>query len=939
MTPSTPDPIALLEALLATTTDPAQRAKLEVAIAAMRGQPTPAENNLTARDINAENVVVGNFYKLVIQKMFPAADHSGHEKLLARYLHTVVTECARLNLKTIDPAANPARRQPLSLNDVYVDLKLAHPIGKKHKSLAAHHKWLAAGGTMRQDAKDAMGKRDATRLPLAAEALACHPRVTLIGKPGSGKSTVGAHVMLALAQAAQGNDAALTALGPGWTHGALLPIRIVLRRFAETLPANCADATAGDLWKFISATLVEQHTLPAHAGEVLKQIAFERGAWFFLDGLDECGDEHRRRAVLAGVEDFVSKAGPKCRILITARPYAWESALDAAYGEYALADFDNEQIEAYISRWYAALVMRGWLGEAEAETKRDSLLVGVRQRDDLQPITSNPLLLTLTAVVHFTIGQLPDDRVLLYDEVVTLMLRRWNEPVGASKALLSALDNPGIRLESIRGVIEKLAYEAHAANVGQQGAADLSEDVLRRAFYGLTRDYNKAELIVRYIFERAGLMLDQGLRGGVRWFTFPHRTFQEYLAACHLASQDGLGEHCYTLANAAPAHWQEVLPMAARVAGKERGIAAADAMIGSCAPDVKQLPSDADWLRAILAAEQLREIGLTDVHSSKQGVAVCERISNWLVALLAACPLKAVQRVRAGNLLALLGDPRFSKDRWWLPADDTWGFIHIPAGPYRIGTHPDGFERVMKIAGVPEAEHHYSKNEKNIKSCDVDTFHIATFPVTVAQWRVYVEEMKRSNSTFTIRNSYNLEGTATCPVRYVNWHEAMQYCAWLTQRLHVSTIAAHMDKIYPRGWQVTLPSELEWEKVARGGGATSAVIWPWGDAADADRANFAETGIDTVSPVGCFANGAPTNGCQDMIGNVWEWMRNKYADYPYIADDGRETLDDSGDNRALRGGAFNFNLRDARVSHRVRNHPGDSYSNAGFRVVVRACSS
>ena len=74
----------------------------------------------------------------------------------------------------------------------------------------------------------------------------------MLGKPGSGKSTFGASVLLALAQAWQGHDDQLAKLGETWTHGALLPIRVVLRRFAEQLPVGDKPARAGDLWAFIA---------------------------------------------------------------------------------------------------------------------------------------------------------------------------------------------------------------------------------------------------------------------------------------------------------------------------------------------------------------------------------------------------------------------------------------------------------------------------------------------------------------------------------------------------------------------------------------------------------------------------------------------------------------------------------------------------------------
>jgi hypothetical protein len=77
------------------------------------------------------------------------------------------------------------------------------------------------------------------------EAMTHHRELTLLGKPGSGKSTFGARVLLALAQGWQGQAEAMAVLGEGWQGAALLPVRIVLRHFAERLPAGDQPVRAG----------------------------------------------------------------------------------------------------------------------------------------------------------------------------------------------------------------------------------------------------------------------------------------------------------------------------------------------------------------------------------------------------------------------------------------------------------------------------------------------------------------------------------------------------------------------------------------------------------------------------------------------------------------------------------------------------------------------
>ena len=418
----------------------------------------------------------------------------------------------------------------------------------------------------------------------------------------------------------------------------------------------------------------------------------------------------------------------------------------------------------------------------------------------------------------------------------------------------------------------------------------------------------------------------------MRWratVQLPAPQFSRVPGTCHLAKLRDFESTCAQLARQAAGHWHVVLALAARLAGTDRGVSAADALVGGQAVDEARRAralGPADWTCALLAGMQLQEIGLGAIRVGERPPRIAARVAQWLAAGLPLHPdeggAPARLRALAGETLASLGDPRFDATLHYLPAHDSLGFVRIEAdADYVIGTRTADARRVAEVIGdaVPA-------DELNDSPTPLQPFYIGKYPVTVAQFGAFVEASgQRPADPDALRAPNNR------PVVWVSWHEARAYCDWLTGQLRTSpALAGHAfgRQLHGPGWHADLPSELEWEAAARAG--LPGAIFPWGDAPDPERANTDSSGIDRVCAVGCFpATGA---GLHDMVGNVLQWTGSAWA-AAHSKAASNATAEDVG--KVVRGGAFNGGPVNARCAWRLRIHPGNRLNDLGFRVVLR----
>jgi sulfatase modifying factor 1 len=202
-------------------------------------------------------------------------------------------------------------------------------------------------------------------------------------------------------------------------------------------------------------------------------------------------------------------------------------------------------------------------------------------------------------------------------------------------------------------------------------------------------------------------------------------------------------------------------------------------------------------------------------------------------------------------------------------------------------------------------------NERPVHRVWVDEFRLASCAVTNADYDPFVRATGNPPAPFRENPDFSHPEQ---PVVAVSWFEAVKYCEWLSLSTGVS---------------YRLPTEVEWERAARGG--VESRLYPWGDGAPQSLPDYEKRWKKGPEPV---AQSAPNAfGLYDICENVHEWCSDWYkAGYYAESPERNPTGPDHGDRRASRGGSWRHHIKAARCAARSSIPPEFHYADYGFRV-------
>lgn len=221
-----------------------------------------------------------------------------------------------------------------------------------------------------------------------------------------------------------------------------------------------------------------------------------------------------------------------------------------------------------------------------------------------------------------------------------------------------------------------------------------------------------------------------------------------------------------------------------------------------------------------------------------------------------------------------------------------WTVRWLPAGRFLMGS--------------PLDEPNRDKDEVQHEVVFSRGFFMAETECTQMQWQAI------------ITNKPNHGKFPNHPVNQVQWREAQDYCRRLTQ-------THRAQKLIPEGWEWDLPTEAQWEYACRAG-----TTGPFAG----DLAEMAWIESNSEGKAHAVKTRKPNAwGLHDLHGNVWEWCRDWYGDYPtHSVED--PTGPSAGTFRCYRGGSRIYGPRRARSAIRGAMSPEMKGDYLGFRPVL-----
>ncbi|WP_298900012.1 SMEK domain-containing protein [uncultured Psychroserpens sp.] len=368
-------------------------------------------------------------------------------------------------------------------------------------------------------------------------------KIVILGDPGSGKSTILKHLAYKICSQ-RPTESELSDLVPVIIKGS------EFSKYVSTTSKKLSEYIIDQIdkkFEFLFTKKLESNHLLV-----------------LIDGIDEINNVSLRHSVVNRINSFISQY-PEVKIIVSSRIVGYkETRLNGYFNHLQVVEFKKEQIEQFVNSWYLSIASNSDNNKELAKRSAKELFKSIKKNDSVLKMASNPLLVTIIALIHYQGGALPEKRVSLYDIATSTFLENWVRQRETER-------NSSFDKETLISILAPISYYIHQ----NYTTGLITETELKSLF---KKEYNKVypyqskkeesqdlKDLINFLREDAGFLFEKGVdKNGESLFGFVHQTFQEYFTSIEFKTRwkenyytKNLDEYVFN------SNWTEVIKLAA----------------------------------------------------------------------------------------------------------------------------------------------------------------------------------------------------------------------------------------------------------------------------------------------------------------------------------------------------------------------------------------
>ncbi|OYD92647.1 histidine kinase [Nostoc sp. 'Peltigera membranacea cyanobiont' 210A] len=411
------------------------------------------------------------------------------QMLRSRLSDKIKSQCATTRLLDID--------QPIQLEEIYVSTNILNNITSR--------RWLDIldlQGLITEEFDCFNFNQLYQERASAIQAVITYPKLMVLGKPGSGKTTFLQYIAMQCNQGKLLSDR--------------IPIFIRLKNFAE----DARETGNYSLLNYLSQELADCGA----SDQEIQTLLVNGRILILLDGLDEIPEEDNAK-IISKIRSLAENYY-KNKLIITCR-IGYQQYHFEEFSDVEIADFDYSQIEAFVQNWFVN-VSKNSIEKGKALACQFMQKLQFLENQQIRELAVRPLLLNLACCVFQARSDFPVRRVEFYKQGLDILLNRWDK--------VRSIKRDEIYLHlSLAQKLELLSQIA--AITFKQGHYFFTQSIVEQYITDYLCNLNIAqtepemlqlnsEAVLR-LLETHGLLIEQA-RG---IYSFSHIAFQEYLTA------------------------------------------------------------------------------------------------------------------------------------------------------------------------------------------------------------------------------------------------------------------------------------------------------------------------------------------------------------------------------------------------------------------------